>query len=1100
MSVKTAKKMSSRMISKDDGVHLHDGIPVERRFTHVGGDPLAEIEYTKRSSLITNPDGSVVFKMEDVEVPKDWSQLATDIVVSKYFRKAGVPGAGMETSVRQVVYRIAHTLRTAGEAFGHYFQSPEDAQAFEDELLHMLVSQKGAFNSPVWFNCGLYQEYGILGSGGNWHWDSETNTMKQTTDAYSNPQCSACFIQSVKDDLMSIFDLIKHEARLFKYGSGTGTNFSALRGRQEKLSGGGTSSGLMSFLEVFDKGAGATKSGGTTRRAAKMVCLDMDHPEIADFINWKVREEKKAKALIDAGYPSDLNGEAYKTVAGQNANNSVRVTDAFMEAYLQDKDWQTKFRTTGEVCDSYKAKDLMDQIAYATWACADPGIQFDTTINHWHTCAHSGRINASNPCSEYMFLDDSSCNLSSINLMKFFNPDGTFDVEGFRHTIRIFTMAMEIIVDFGSYPTGPIASNSHNFRALGLGYANLGTLLMVSGLPYDSPEARAVCSAITAIMTGHAYKTSAEIASAKGPFPEFSKNREPMLKVIEMHRDHACKISKEYCWSNLLAAAYEDWDEALSLGNNFGFRNAQVSVIAPTGTIGLLMDCDTTGIEPDFALVKFKKLAGGGYFKIINQSVPEALRRLGYSEPEIQNIVEYVQGTSRLEGTPGINREVLGKKGFLEEDLIKIESILPSIFDLGFAFTKWVLGEETLKRLEFKPEQYNHPKFNLLEALGFTRQEIETANNVICGMMTIEGAPQLKPEHLPIFDCANRCGKFGQRFIEPMAHIRMMAAAQPFISGAISKTVNLPHESTVDEIKKIYLESWKLGLKAVALYRDGSKHSQPLSSKSDESSSKDAKVEGKNTQMGAVSSDKPILKRRRMPKKRNGITVEARVGGQKVYLRTGEYEDGKLGEIFVDIHKEGAAFRSIMNCFAIAVSLGLQYGVPLEEFVNVFTFTRFEPQGAVDHPNVKFATSIVDYLFRVLGMEYLGRTDFVQVPPELESLQVNLSSKNAVQKMLPVVSKEETPAVKELPGKNNGKNGNGKSRVHGIAPAVQPEQPAAEKDEHDHVEGNAQADILDEHLTHMMGDAPFCNSCGHVTVRNGSCYRCLNCGNSMGCS
>ncbi len=1032
------------------------GLAFRRFFTRPGTKALDEISYEKRTSVITNPDGSTVFKMEDVEVPKEWSQLATDIMVSKYFRKAGVPKTGHEASAGQVVHRIAHTLRRAGEELGGYFRSEEEAETFEQELAHMLITQKSAFNSPVWFNCGLSHEYGIEGSGGNWYWDPESGEIKETADSYSHPQCSACFIQSVEDDLMSIFELVKSEARLFKFGSGTGTNFSKIRSKYEKLSGGGTSSGLMSFLEVLDKGAGATKSGGTTRRAAKMVCLDMDHPEIVDFINWKAKEERKARALIASGYPADFNGEAYKTVSGQNSNNSVRITDEFMKAVLDDKEWSTRFRTTGEVHRTYKARELMRMIAQAAWECADPGVQLDTTINDWHTSAVTGRIYASNPCSEYMFLDDSACNLASINVMKFVDENGKFDVEGFRHTVRVFIKAMEIIVDLASYPTKRIAQNSHDYRPLGLGYANLGTLFMVNGIPYDSPEALAIAGAITAILTGHAYRTSAEMAATKGPFPGFEKNREPMLRVMEKHRHAAYRISPEHCPPELFEAACEDWDEAVGWGERFGYRNAQASVIAPTGTIGLLMDCDTTGIEPDFALVKFKKLAGGGYFKIVNQSVPQALRKLGYSETEIHDIVEYIQGTARLRGAPWINDLTLRQKGFREEELRKVEALLPAVFDLPYAFTKWTLGEETLRRLGVKPEQYNDFNFNLLEALGFTKAEIEEAGNVLCGMMTIEGAPHLKPEHLPVFDCANKCGNFGKRFIEPMAHVRMIAAAQPFISGAISKTMNLPNEVTVDDIEKLYIESWRLGLKAVALYRDGSKASQPLNSTAGDSS-------------GKKQDSPPALRRNRLPRKRFGFTQEARVGGQKVYLRTGEYDDGTLGEIFIDIHKEGAAFRSIMNCFAIAVSLGLQYGVPLEEFVNVFTFTRFEPQGTVDHPNVKHATSIIDYLFRVLGMEYLGRVDFVQVPPA------------------PAPSKE---GAKGAAAKAHGDGkGNGKDA------AVLPPRIAARVDE-----GKGTTDPLDEHLSHMMGDAPFCDHCGHVTVRSGSCYKCLNCGNSMGCS
>jgi ribonucleoside-diphosphate reductase alpha chain len=1054
---------------------LEEGLSIDRFFTRAGVHPLDEVKYTRRTSVITNPDGSVVFKMENVEVPETWSQLATDIIVSKYFRKAGVPETGSEVSARQVVTRIAHAIRVAGEEFGGYFKTADDAQIFEEELLHLLINQKCVFNSPVWFNCGLHQ-YGIKGSGGNWAWDQKTGTITMTEDSYSHPQCSACFIQSVGDDLMSIFELVKNEARLFKFGSGTGTNFSKLRGRQEKLSGGGTSSGLMSFLEVLDRGAGATKSGGTTRRAAKMVCLDLDHPEIVDFINWKVREEKKVAALIAAGYPSDFNGEAYKTVGGQNSNNSVRITDEFMKAYLEDGNWETKMRTTGKVVETLKARELMRQIAYAAWACADPGVQFDTSINDWHTSANTDKIHASNPCSEYMFLDDTACNLASINVMKYLREDGSFDIEAYRQTIRIFITAMEIVVDFASYPTQLIGQNSHDYRPLGLGYANLGSMLMVKGIPYDSPQAQAICSALTAIMTGHAYKTSAEIAASKGPFPGYKKNEEPMLRVIRKHRDAAYKISRENCWEDILTAAQEDWDEALELGKKHGYRNAQASVIAPTGTIGLLMDCDTTGIEPDFALVKFKKLAGGGYFKIINQSVPAALRNLNYSESEIQDIVEYIKGTSRLEGTPWINHETLKSKGFTDTDLQKVETLLPSVFDLSFAFTKWTLGEETMKRLGVKAEDYNKPVFNLLAALGFSKAEIEEANNVICGMMTIEGAPHLKTEHLPIFDCANKCGKYGQRYLEPMSHIRMMGAAQPFISGAISKTVNLPNEITVEEIEEIYVEAWKKGLKAVALYRDGSKLSQPLNSKSDDTDKKSDKKEEKAVAAAPVA---PALRRRKLSKKRQGITVEARIGGQKLYIRTGEYDDGTLGEIFVDIAKEGTTLRSIINCFAMSISMGMQYGVPLEEYVSLFTGTRFEPQGPVDHPNIKNATSIVDFIFRLLGMEYLGRTDFIQVPPDPSQLEI--AKKNPAK--MPEISIQVPPA-ETLPKKTgNGKNGNSLNR---LAPVQ--ESPAA---------GTSAAN---EHLSAMMGDAPLCSGCGHVTVRSGSCYKCLNCGNSMGCS
>ena len=1024
------------------GEPRHQGLKIERRYTKAGVDPLEAVTYERRTSAIANTDGSVVFKMENAEIPKPWSQLATDIVVSKYFRKAGVPGAGTETSVKQAVHRVAHAIRAAGEEFGGYFRTPEDAGAFEDELKHLLVTQRGAFNSPVWFNCGLTEAYGIrTGSGGSYAWDSRRNQPVATKDSYTRPQCSACFIQSVEDDLMSIFDLIKNEARLFKFGSGTGTNFSRIRGRQEKLSGGGTSSGLMSFLEVLDRGAGATKSGGTTRRAAKMVCLDMDHPEIISFINWKVREEKKVAALIAAGYPSDFNGDAYRTVSGQNSNNSVRITDEFMKACVDGGRWQTTFRTTGEVCDTYEARDLMHQIAYAAWACADPGVQFDTTINDWHTSANTDKIRASNPCSEYMFLDNSACNLASVNLMKFLGEDGVFDVPGFRHACRVFTIAQEILVDYSSYPTAPITQNSHDYRPLGLGYANLGTLLMVKGIPYDSERATATCGALTAILTGHAYRASAEMAKHKGPFPGYASNQEPCNRVMRKHRDAAYKINPKSCPPDLLAAAHEDWDEVVRLSEKYGVRNAQATVIAPTGTIGLLMDCDTTGIEPDFALVKFKKLAGGGYFKIVNQSVPRALANLGYREDQVRDIITYVTGTLTLDGAPHINPATLKERGFTDEDIEKIEGCIPGVFELQFAFNKWKLGEDAMKRLGFKEEQYNSVNFNMLEALGFSSKQIAEANDVVCGRMSIEGAPGLKPEHLPVFDCANKCGKYGKRFIAPMGHVRMMAAAQPFISGAISKTVNLPNEVTVEDIQNIYVDSWKMGLKAVALYRDGSKLSQPLNASSGSGAAKEE----------AVADALAQPHRHRLPKKRAGLTQEARIGGHKVYVRTGQYEDGQLGEIFIDMHKEGAAYRSMMNCFAIAVSLGLQYGVPLKEYVDVFTFTRFEPSGPVDHPNIKFATSIVDYIFRLLAMEYLGRHDLVQVPP--------------------------------------------------IGTTTDPTLPPSTKESHKpHIAEEPKGDALSSQLGGMMGDAPFCSLCGHVTVRNGACYKCLNCGNSMGCS
>ncbi|MFI5299860.1 MAG: adenosylcobalamin-dependent ribonucleoside-diphosphate reductase, partial [Polyangiales bacterium] len=938
--------------------------------------------------------------------------------------------------------------------------------------------------------------------------------LQETTNAYERPQCSACFIQSVSDDLMSIYDLVKYEARLFKYGSGTGTNFSMLRGKQEKLSGGGTSSGLMSFLEVLDRAAGATKSGGTTRRAAKMVCLDMDHPEILDFVEWKMREEKKAQALIAQGYASDFNGDAYHTVSGQNSNNSVRVTDDFMKAVDNGAMWSTRFRTTGEAGPTYPARDLWKKVAESAYACADPGVQYDSTINKWHTCANTSPIRASNPCSEYMFLDDTACNLSSLNLTKFLKADGSFDMDAYRHAIRVFFVAQEILVDFSAYPTKPIAKNSHNYRPLGLGYANLGTLLMIQGIPYDSAQGRAMCSALTAVLTGHAYRVSAEMAERKGAFNGFAKNREPMLKVMNMHRDAAYAIDRDACPSDLFKAACEDWDDAVSFGNKFGYRNAQATVLAPTGTIGLLMDCDTTGIEPDFALVKFKKLAGGGYFKIVNQSVPNALRKLGYSEAENQEILAYISGTNTLLGAPFVNRASLKAHGFTSEDLAKVEGALLGAFDLRSAFASWILGDDCYGRLGVPVEKIK-AGFDLLAFLGFTSEQVEAANDTITGRMTIEGAPHLRQEHYSVFDCANRCGKIGRRFLAPMSHLKMMAAAQPFLSGAISKTVNLPHEATVEEIADVYYEGWKLGLKAVALYRDGCKASQPLSTSSDTKETKTADktklvatsvdsideaggageetampvVQVKDGKRSAMNAMPPVSgtstyasqelaqrlygERVRLPKKRRGFTQEARVGGHKIFLRTGEYEEGKLGEIFIDMHKEGAAFRSMMNCFAMAVSVGLQHGVPLETYVEQFTFTRFEPQGPVEgHPNIKLATSIVDYIFRVLGVEYLHRYDLCHVQP--------------------------TPTKTADPNDHHPNEGSASDTPYSTSYA-----PPALAKASQLAEGTGTvttSGALDSQLEEMMGDAPLCDVCGHITVRNGACYRCLNCGNSMGCS
>jgi ribonucleoside-diphosphate reductase alpha chain len=1077
------------------------GLTIERKFTSDDTKPFDALVWERRSSIISNPDGSQVFRMDGAEVPEAWSQLATDIVVSKYFRKAGVNGDAKvgETSVRQVVGRIARTIRKAGESFGRYFATPRDAEVFEDELTHLLVNQYGAFNSPVWFNCGLYHEYGIKGSGGNWAWAPGTDEIRETAHAYERPQCSACFIQAVDDDLMSIYDLAKNEARLFKYGSGTGTNFSAIRGRQEKLSGGGTSSGLMSFLEVLDRAAGATKSGGTTRRAAKMVCLDLDHPEIREFIEWKVGEERKAQALIEAGYDSDFNGEAYHTVSGQNSNNSVRVTDDFMHAALAGGTWQTRARTTGEVVDTLQAAELWEMLGNAAWRCADPGVQYDSVINRWHTCPNTARINASNPCSEYMFLDNSACNLASLNLTKYLREDGSFDVDGYRHAAEIFLLAQEILVDLSSYPTQEIAKNSHDYRPLGLGYANLGTLLMLLGIPYDSDRGRAISGALTAILCGRAYRQSALIAKSKGAFAGFEKNREPMLRVMRMHQEAAYALNRDQCPEELWRAAVEDWNDVVHYGEQHGYRNAQATVLAPTGTIGLLMDCDTTGVEPDFSLVKFKKLAGGGYFKIVNQSVPLALRRLGYSAAQAAEVVAYVSGTNTLLGAPHINRQSLRAAGLSDDDVAKIEKALPGVFELTLAFAPWIVGKEAYARLGITAETLSKPGFNLLEHLGFNAEQVSEANDVIVGRMTIEGAPHLKLEHYSVFDCANRCGREGKRFLAPMSHIKMMAAVQPFLSGAISKTVNLPNESTAEEVRKIYEEGWKLGLKAVALYRDGCKASQPLSSSSKRAKAKDVVLETVAAALAvavapaAITQEvtRPNGSRVRMPQKRRGFTQEARVGGHKVFLRTGEYEDGTLGEIFIDMHKEGAAFRSLMNCFAMAVSVGLQYGVPLETYVEQFTFTRFEPHGVVGgHPNIKFATSIVDYIFRVLGVEYLKRYDFAQVKPDEQNPVID----DPTQTNLAQAAQDVGPAARALAAGRSSDVGTGTAERPRAAPAEEPSAAGLASGY------GAEHDPLAQQLEEMMGDAPVCDGCGHITVRNGACYKCLNCGNSMGCS
>ncbi|MDA9844663.1 vitamin B12-dependent ribonucleotide reductase [Acidimicrobiia bacterium] len=1106
------------------------GLKVTRKYTSKG-DPYNGIVWEKRTSKIANPDGSVVFEMENVEIPSTWSQVATDIMVSKYFRKAGVPQVddegntlkdengdtilGSETSSRQVFDRLAETWRHWGETTG-YFATKDDAQAFEDELKYMLATQMAAPNSPQWFNTGLNHKYDLTGpKQGFWYVDPKSGELVEADDSYSRPQPHACFIQSIDDDLVNeggIMDLWVKEARLFKFGSGTGTNFSNLRGEGEKLSGGGVSSGVMSFLKIGDRAAGAIKSGGTTRRAAKMVILDLDHPDIETFIEWKAIEEDKARALIAAGYPADFNGEAYATVSGQNSNNSVKVPTEFLKAIEEDGDWDLIARTDGSVMRTVKARELWKKVADAAWRCADPGVQYDTTINEWHTSPMGGRIRASNPCSEYLFLDNTACNLASLNLVKFYDDEKQeFDVVSYKHALRIWTIVLEISVEMAQFPSKEIAQGSYDYRTLGLGYANLGSLLMRKGIAYDSNLGRAIAGALTAMLTGEAYKASAEMAGIVGTFPRYKENADNMLRVMNNHRKAAydsndyeglshdlIAIDQDLCPEDLLVAAQLSWDEAVELGTKNGYRNAQATVLAPTGTIGLLMDCDTTGVEPDFALMKFKKLAGGGYMKIANQSIGPALNALGYASNEVNEIINYVIGSMSLEDSPYVNKKSLMEKGLSEEDVAKIEAALPGAFEIQHAFNVFVLGEETLKSLGIPEEEYTSFDFNLLETLGYSRNEIAQANLDICGTQKIEGAPYLKEEHLDVFDCANKCGKDGERFIHYMGHVRMMAAAQPFISGAISKTVNMPNEATIEDIEDCYFEAAKIGVKAIAIYRDGSKASQPLSSSSDDGDSEESDPEvtkileeeamliqgnfapGTSPSRAYAGVNRP---RFLLPERREGWTQEARIAGHKVYLRTGEYPDGTLGEVFIDIAKEGATLKGVLGCFAIAVSKGLQYGVPLEEFVDTFTFQTFEPRGMVEgHENIKMSNSIIDYVFRALGLEYLDRTDIVQVPPKDKNIQ---ETKPVAKTETAPVAKTETAPVAKTETAPVAKTETAPVAKTETAPAEQAENSVA---------------TVQEVLGDMMGDAPACNECGHITIRNGSCYKCLNCGNSLGCS
>jgi ribonucleoside-diphosphate reductase alpha chain len=909
------------------GTQTSRGLNFRRLFTSGTISPFDAVEWERRAALISNEKGQVIFSQDNVEVPKNWSQTATNIVASKYFHgRIGTPER--ETSIRQLIGRVVNTIVRWGDD-GGYFADAAARDSFRDELTHLLVEQKMAFNSPVWFNVGVQ----------------------------AKPQCSACFIQSVRDDMASIMDLAKSEGLLFKWGSGTGTNFSALRSSDENLSGGGTASGPVSFMRGFDAFAGVIKSGGKTRRAAKMVILNVDHPDIVEFIECKMREETKAKILIEHGYDPGIDGEAYSSVDYQNANHSVRVTDDFMQAVERDGEWWTRKVTTGEPAEQLRARDLLRKISQSTWDCGDPGMQFDTTINRWHTSKASGRINASNPCSEYMFLDDTACNLASLNLMKFLEPNGEFNVDAFRQAVAITITAQEILVDNASYPTPRIGENSHRFRPLGLGYANLGALLMSLALPYDSDGGRDMCAALTALMTGEAYAQSARIAQRMGPFPDYEPNLQSMLDVIAMHRDSLRGVREENVQPQLYAAARDSWNQAYEIGEKYGYRNSQVSVLAPTGTIGFMMDCDTTGIEPDLALVKYKKLVGGGVLKIVNNTVPQALMRLNYEPERVAEIVDYID-----------------RRGM------------------------------------------------------------------------IEGAPGLKPEHLPVFDCSLKPAG-GNRAISWRGHLRMMAAAQPFLSGAISKTINMPEESTVEDIMEAYSESWRLGLKAVAIYRDNSKRSQPLSAAGEKKEA--AKAPAAAPAAGPVSAvgerQRELfahVQRQKLPPERHSLTHRFSIGGTEGYLTVGMYADGSPGELFIKMAKEGSTLSGIMDGFAMSVSIALQYGVPLKALVDKLINTRFEPSGFTGNPEIPYAKSILDYVARWLGGKFIS-PDYLAVPAAQAA----------------------------------------------VAPAPVPAGLAAK------TESQLRAPVAA-----TLDDAPSCPECGMLMVPNGSCYKCINCGSTSGCS
>ncbi len=1219
---------------------------IRRHFTTAGNDPYEGVSFDDRGSRIVNPDGSTVFEATELHVPAQWSQVATDILAQKYFRKAGVPeslrripeedvpewlwrsepepGAsfGAEHDARQAFHRLAGTWAYWGWKHG-YFDAEDDARAFYDELCYMLSTQRAAPNSPQWFNTGLHWAYGITGPPQGHHYvDLESGEPARSTSAYERPQPHACFIQSVADDLVNdggIMDLWTREARVFKYGSGTGSNFSAIRGEEEPLSGGGRSSGLMSFLKIGDRAAGAIKSGGTTRRAAKMVIVNADHPDVEKFIDWKVDEEHKVAtmvagsrvlrrhlaAILDAArhgdtehdglvldpatnrplrrairrarrdgvpelyvqrvlqlakqgeqeldlrtFDTDWQGEAYQSVSGQNSNNSVRVTEQFLAAVRDGREWSLRRRTDGSVSSTLPASSLWERVARAAWQSADPGLQFDTTVNEWHTSPAGGRINGSNPCSEYMFLDDTACNLASLNLLPFLDEEtGVFDTKAYEHAARLWTIVLEISVLMAQFPSREIAQRSYDYRTLGLGYANIGALLMVQGIPYDSPEALAWTGALSAILTGTSYAASAELAADLGPFARFAENRATMLRVVHNHRRAAYAVpADEYeglsvlpapldestCPPDLLAAARSSWDRAVRLGEAHGYRNAQATLIAPTGTIGLLMDCDTTGVEPDFALVKFKKLAGGGYFRIINHAVPRALARLGYRREQIDEIVDYCAGTSRLEGAPFINRHTLAQAGLTQPALDRIDEALRTAFHIRFVFNRYTLGEQLCADvLGIPEEELDDPDFDMLTALGFDERQVEAANDHILGRMTIEGSPHLREKDYPVFDCATTCGRYGTRYIEPMAHVRIMAAAQPFLSGAISKTINMPNSATVDDVKQVYMASAESMLKAIALYRDGSKLSQPLAAALFEAADTfDTETEDVIAEMldelAAASAPDRVLavaghlahlaergltpateralgrgSREPLPSRRHGYAQKAKVGGHTIYLHTGHFESNdpdtgrpRLGELFISMSKDGAAFRSLMNCFAIAVSIGLQHGVPLSAYVDSFVFTKFEPNGIVTgHDRIQMATSIIDYVFRELGISYLGRDDLAHFGPiDLDSG----STAEVEEEPSPMPpGRVEAAAIADQPALREGLPAAaiispGRDGEHVNAPVI------ARVTVAEAVNGSYEA-VARARQQGFEGDP--CDECGQMMmVRNGTCLKCMSCGSTSGCS